>query len=57
MLKAKEKGIGGNLKGDGFQNGGTLIVSAGGKEVLLDYKQENVADHVELEDVLKVNFS
>ena len=25
----KEKDIGGDLKGDGMQNGGTLVVSAG----------------------------
>jgi len=52
ISEAKSKGIEGNLKGDGMQNGGTIIVAAGGK-VLLTYKQESPADHVALEDVLK----
>jgi len=52
ISEAKSKGIEGNLKGDGMQNGGTIIVAAGGK-VLLVYKQESPADHVALEDVLK----
>jgi len=52
ISEAKSKGIDGNLKGDGMQNGGTIIVAAGGK-VLLTYKQESPADHVALEDVLK----
>jgi len=52
ISEAKSKGIDGNLKGDGMQNGGTIIVAAGGK-VLLTYKQESPADHVALDDVLK----
>lgn len=51
---AKSKGIGGDLKGDGYQNGGTLVVSAGGKEVLLDFRQDSPADHVEPSEILKV---
>ena len=54
VLQAKKKGISGNFKGDGWQNGGCLIVSAGGKDVLLNYVQENPAEHVALADVLKV---
>lgn len=49
---AKKAGISGDMKGDGFQNGGTIIVQSDGK-VLLNYVQENPADHVALEDVLK----
>jgi len=45
--------VGGDFKGDGMQNGGSMIVSAGGKECLLFFKQENPGDHVPLEDVLK----
>jgi len=41
------------LKGDGLQNGGTLVITAGGKEVLVDFRQDNPADHVELSDILK----
>jgi len=52
ISEAKSKGIDGNLKGDGMQNGGTIIVAPGGK-VLLSYKQESPADHVAIEDVLK----
>ncbi|XP_067945952.1 prostamide/prostaglandin F synthase-like [Watersipora subatra] len=44
--------LGGDLKGDGYQNGGTIVVEKGGK-LLLSYVQENVAGHVELTDVLK----
>ena len=44
--------MGGDMKGDGYQNGGTLIVDKGGK-LLLQYIQENPADHVPLPDVLK----
>jgi hypothetical protein len=29
ILQSKELGISGNLAGDGYQNGGTLIVSKG----------------------------
>lgn len=52
MSTAKEKKIDGNLTGDGMQNGGTLVVAKGGK-LLLGFKQENPADHVESSDVLK----
>lgn len=50
--KAKERGVGGDLKGDGFQNGGLVVVEKGGK-VLYSFVQENVADHAENEDILK----
>ncbi|XP_013386663.1 prostamide/prostaglandin F synthase [Lingula anatina] len=53
MAKAKEQNITGDFKGDGFQNGGTIIVSAGGSECLLNWRQENPGEHVPLEDVLK----
>jgi len=49
----KKEDIKGDMKGDGFQNGGTLIISAGGKECLLNFVQDKAYDHVELEDVLK----
>lgn len=52
MSEAKSNDISGNMKGDGFQNGGTLVISPGNK-VLLSFKQEAPSDHVEPEDVLK----
>ncbi|XP_067658998.1 prostamide/prostaglandin F synthase-like [Haliotis asinina] len=53
MSQAKTEKIEGNFKGDGMQNGGTLVVAKGGK-VLLNFKQENPADHVDPNEVLKV---
>ena len=48
-------GVGGDLKGDGFQNGGLIVVERGGK-VLYSFVQQNVADHASNEDILKVWF-
>ena len=42
-----------DFKGNALQNGGLLIVKKGGQEVLLSYRQENPADHVENSEVLK----
>lgn len=53
ISEAKKSNISGNMKGDGFQNGGTIIIKGGGKEILLNYVQEHPADHVPLDDVLK----
>ena len=50
--RAKTIGVGGDMKGDGFQNGGALVIDKNGK-LLLEYKQEDAADHVSAEDVLK----
>lgn len=49
---AKKENISGNLKGDGFQTGGTVVLQQGG-QVLLSYEQKGFADHVALSDVLK----
>lgn len=54
MSKAKEEKVEGDFKGDGFQNGGTLVISTGGKEVLLNFKQNEPSDHVNPNEVLKV---
>jgi len=40
-------------RGDGLQNGGTLIIAKGGTKVLLNYRQENPADRVENSEILK----
>ncbi|CAC5360041.1 PRXL2B [Mytilus coruscus] len=53
MSKAKEDKIDGDFKGDGFQNGGTLVIGTGGK-VLLNFKQQEPSDHVSPNEVLKV---
>ena len=45
-------GITGDIKGDGFQNGGALIVDKDGK-LLLEYRQEDAADHISAEQILK----
>lgn len=54
LLKAKKLNLGGNLSGDGYQNGGTLIVEKGGSKTLLAYVQKEAPDHVKNEDILKV---
>ena len=54
IFKAKSMNLGGDMKGDGFQNGGALVVSQGGDKVLLKYIQEEAPDHVDNDDVLKV---
>ncbi len=54
QARAKKLGLGGNIKGDGYQNGGAIIVEAGGNKTLLHYKQKEAPDHVSNEEVLKV---
>ena len=40
-------GIEGNITvGDGFQNGGCLVVGAGGSPTMLTYVQEDAGDQV-----------
>lgn len=53
ISKAREAKVGGDFKGDGFQNGGTLVVKAGGEKCLLSYVQESPAEHVDLNKVLE----
>ena len=51
---AKSLGLGGNLDGDKYQNGGCLVVEKGGGEMpLLHYIQQGAPDHVDNPDVLK----
>ncbi|XP_068239398.1 prostamide/prostaglandin F synthase-like [Palaemon carinicauda] len=45
IKKGKEWGIGGNMHGDGFQNGGLIVVEAKGEKILYEFKQDNPADH------------
>jgi len=51
ISRRKEKGITGNMSGDGFQNGGLLIVKEG--KIIYSFIQENPADHASNEDILK----
>jgi prostamide/prostaglandin F2alpha synthase len=44
--------VGGDLRGDGFQNGGALVVGTGGR-VLLEFKQEDPTEVVSTDSVLK----
>ncbi|GBL76212.1 Prostamide/prostaglandin F synthase [Araneus ventricosus] len=50
---SREAHLGGDLKGDYYQVGGTLVVKKGGEKVLLNHKQESLADHVDSKEVLK----
>jgi len=51
--KAKSRGITGDMKGDGLQNGGLLVVGSEGPKVLFEYRQENPADHPDQDLILK----
>ena len=46
------KNVGGNLWGDGIQNGGLMIVAAGGNKVIYSFKQAGPADHTPNEQIL-----
>ena len=52
--RAKALGLGGDMKGDGYQNGGALVVEKGGVgQPLLIYVQKEAPDHVSNADILK----
>jgi len=53
MSKTKEDKIEGNFSGDGWQNGGSLVIDTGGK-ALLTFKQETPGEHVDPNEVLRV---
>lgn len=52
LSKSKELNITGNLKGDGWQNGGTFVIDTSGK-ALLKFRQESPGEHVENNEILK----
>jgi len=52
ISKSKSMGITGDMKGDGFQNGGALIVDNKGKQ-LYEYRQEDASEHISAEEILK----
>jgi hypothetical protein len=51
--EASKKGITGNMKGDGTQLGGLLIINKTG-DVIFAHVQKNYADQPNLEEILKV---
>ncbi|GFY71388.1 hypothetical protein TNIN_387391 [Trichonephila inaurata madagascariensis] len=53
ISESREAKLGGDLKGDYYQVGGTLVVKKGGEKVLLSHKQQELADHVDTKEVLK----
>lgn len=46
LRESRAQNVSGNLSGDGLQNGGLLIVTKGGKQVLLNHREETPGDHV-----------
>lgn len=52
QARAKSLGLGGNMAGDGYQNGGALVVKQGG-ETLFHFVQEEAAEHASNADILK----
>jgi len=53
MDKGKKMAVGGNVAGDGWQNGGLMVVEAKGADILFEFKQDNPADHAENSDILQ----
>jgi len=54
IARNKVEKLDSNLQGDGLQTGGTLVVTKGGEQVLLDFRQDNPADHVTNAEILRV---
>ena len=52
QAKAKGMNINGDMKGDGFQNGGALIVDKGGKQ-LFEFIQDDAAEQISAEQIYK----
>jgi len=51
ISRAQALGLGGNMAGDGYQNGGALVVGKGG-ETLFHYVQDQAPDHASNADIL-----
>ena len=45
-------GISGDMKGDGFQNGGALIVDKNGKQIY-EYIQDDASEQISANEILK----
>ncbi|XP_023326168.1 prostamide/prostaglandin F synthase [Eurytemora carolleeae] len=51
--KAKSLNLGGDMKGDGYQNGGCMVVGAGGNPLMFSFRQEEPSDHPENQQILE----
>lgn len=49
--QVKSSGVGGDMKGDGFQNGGAMVIDKGGK-LLYEYRQEDASEQILPEEIL-----
>ena len=49
--EVKASGVGGDVKGDGFQNGGAMVVGKGGK-LLYEYRQEDASEQISADEIL-----
>lgn len=54
ISESKAAKLSGDFKGDYYQVGGTMVVKKGAEQVLLSHKQQELADHVDPKEVLKV---
>lgn len=53
LAKSNSMGLQGDMKGDGMQIGGTIVVSSGGEKMLFCHKQKSPGDHTNVEAVLE----
>jgi len=53
QARIKALGLGGNMEGEKYQNGGALVVEKAGQKQLLHYVQQSAPDHVSNAQVLK----
>jgi len=53
QARIKALGLGGNMEGEKYQNGGALVVEKGGEKQLLHYVQQSAPDHVSNAQVLQ----
>ena len=53
LMTVLGKNVGGNIYGDGFQNGGCMVVGAGGSPTLYTFKQLDPTDHPDNQQILK----
>ena len=51
IFRVKSKGVEGNLKGEGRILGGVFVVGPGELGILLDHKEKEFGDKVDLKDV------
>jgi prostamide/prostaglandin F2alpha synthase len=51
--RAKSLNLGGDMKGDGYQNGGCIVVGSGGSPLIFSFRQEEVSDHPDNKQILE----